>query len=135
MALVKGHDTKPERVVRNLLHRMGYRFRLHVKNLAGKPDIVLSKHGKAVFVHGCFWHGHRKCPRAARPATNLEFWNKKLAGNIERDKRVIRELRSGGWSVLTIWQCQIGNKERLQRRLERFISPKGNKSNERSKQD
>jgi len=122
MARVKGQDTKPEKVVRSLLHKMGYRFRLHQSDLPGNPDIVLTRHGKVVFVHGCFWHGHRRCSRASRPVTNTDFWNRKLESNIKRDSKVVRRLRSAGWSVMIIWQCQIGNVGSLERRLKGFIS-------------
>src|SRR5262245_34234702 len=85
MSRVRGRDTQPEIIVRKLLHRLGYRFRLHRKGLPGKPDIVLPKYRTAIFVHGCFWHGHPGCRRSARPTTNVEFWNRKIDGNVERD--------------------------------------------------
>src|SRR5688500_15685000 len=92
MSQVKSTNTKPEILVRQLLHRMGYRFRLHRKDLPGKPDIVLPRHHKVIFVHGCFWHGHEGCPRAARPTTNVDFWNTKIDRNVERDVRNRQEL-------------------------------------------
>jgi len=92
MSRVKGRDTKPEILVRSFIFRMGFRFRLHRRDLPGTPDIVLPRHGKVIFVHGCFWHGHKRCPRSKRPTTNENFWNKKLDGNIKRDKRYRREL-------------------------------------------
>jgi DNA mismatch endonuclease (patch repair protein) len=121
MSRVKGKNTQPERAVRTALHKMGYRFRLHCKDLPGKPDIVLPKHRKVIFVHGCFWHGHKRCKRSTRPTSNVQFWDRKLSGNIERDKRILRELRSVGWNTLTIWQCQLGRKARLEERLQRFL--------------
>lgn len=121
MSRVRGKNTKPELIVRSLLHGMGYRFRLHRRDLPGNPDVVLPKHKKVVFVHGCFWHGHASCSRSKRPTTNQAFWNKKLDGNIKRDRRFRRELRQLGWEVLTIWECEIKNSEKLMRKLERFL--------------
>jgi DNA mismatch endonuclease, patch repair protein len=122
MSRVKGKDTNPERLVRRLLHRLGYRFRLHRKDLPGKPDIVLPKHRKVIFVHGCFWHGHEGCPRAARPTTNVDFWNKKIDGNIRRDIEAQRALASLQWDALVVWQCQTRDIEHLQRRLIAFLT-------------
>jgi DNA mismatch endonuclease (patch repair protein) len=89
--------------------------------LPGNPDIVLARHKKVIFVHGCFWHGHKKCPRSKRPATNTKFWNGKLDGNIERDKRSLTELRRMGWKVLVVWQCETVKTGKLMRKLERFL--------------
>jgi DNA mismatch endonuclease (patch repair protein) len=121
MARVKGKDTKPEKIVRSILHGMGYRFRLHRKDLPGKPDIVLPKHRKVIFVHGCFWHGHEGCHRSARPSTNKEFWNTKINGNIERDRRSLLNLANLGWSALIVWECEMRNKELLKKMLEDFL--------------
>jgi DNA mismatch endonuclease (patch repair protein) len=121
MSRVKGRDTKPEMLVRSFVHRMGFRFRVHRRELPGNPDIVLPRHGKAIFVHGCFWHGHKRCSRTKRPTTNKKFWNKKLDGNIERDKRFRRELRRMGWKVLALWQCDTRNPEELLEKLEKFL--------------
>ncbi|MDT5293498.1 MAG: mismatch endonuclease, patch repair protein [Acidobacteriota bacterium] len=121
MARVKGRDTKPERIVRSLLHRLGYRFRLHRKDLPGKPDIVLPKHGKVVYVHGCFWHGHPACPRAARPTSNVEFWNTKLDGNIARDTAAQKALVKLGWRYLVVWQCETRDPRELTRKLVNFL--------------
>ncbi|MDQ3917006.1 MAG: very short patch repair endonuclease, partial [Acidobacteriota bacterium] len=106
MARVKGRDTKPEKIVRSLLHALGYRFRLHRKDLPGRPDIVLPKHKKVVYVHGCFWHGHPSCPRAARPTSNVAFWNKKIDGNVARDAAAQRAIKGLGWGHLVVWQCE-----------------------------
>ncbi len=122
MSRVRGKNTKPERVVRSILHRMGYRFRLNVADLPGKPDIVLPRHKKVVLVNGCFWHGHKNCRKAQIPATNTAFWSKKIQGNIERDRRVRRLLRKEGWQVLTLWECQSRNIAKLTSRIERFMS-------------
>jgi DNA mismatch endonuclease (patch repair protein) len=121
MRRVKGRDTKPELLVRSLVHRMGFRFRVQGRNLPGNPDIVLPRHRKVIFVHGCFWHGHKRCPRSKRPATNTAFWNRKLDGNVERDKRFRRELRRLDWKTLIVWECETRKPERLLGRLERFL--------------
>jgi len=121
MSRVKGRDTKPEILVRSLVHLMGFRFRIHRRDLPGNPDIVLPRYGKVIFVHGCFWHGHERCPRSKRPSTNKGFWNKKLDENIERDKRFRRKLRRMGWKVLVVWQCEIRKPEKLLGKLERFL--------------
>lgn len=121
MSRVKGRDTKPEILVRSFVHRMRFRFRVHRRDLPGNPDIVLPRHGKVIFVHGCFWHGHRGCPRSQRPTTNKKFWNKKLEGNIARDKRFRRKLHRLGWKVLVVWQCETRKPEKLLGKLERFL--------------
>jgi DNA mismatch endonuclease, patch repair protein len=121
MARVQGYNTRPEVKIRSILHRMGYRFRLHRKDLPGRPDIVLPRYRTVVFVHGCFWHQHPGCPRAARPTTNTEFWNKKLDGNVQRDQRFLLELESLGWRALVIWGCQIKDEPTLQQLLAEFI--------------
>lgn len=125
MSRVRSKNTTTEKLVRSILHKMGYRFRLHVKNLPGKPDIVLPRFRKIIFVNGCFWHGHPDCKRATRPATNVEFWNKKIDGNIERDNKISRDLMKLGWQVLVIWQCQTKDVKSLMQRLTGFL--KGNK--------
>jgi DNA mismatch endonuclease (patch repair protein) len=121
MSRVKGRDTKPEMLVRSFVHSMGYRFRIHRRDLPGNPDIVLPRHDKVIFVHGCFWHGHKRCPRSKRPTTNKNFWKKKLDGNIERDRRFRRALRRMGWKVLEVWECETRESEKLLRRVERFL--------------
>jgi DNA mismatch endonuclease (patch repair protein) len=121
MAQIAGRDTKPEIVVRKLLYKKGYRYRLNVRRLRGTPDIVLAKHRKVIFVHGCFWHGHKNCPRAKRPTTNVRFWNKKISGNIERDIKNKAELRKQGWKVLVIWGCEVNKTERLLKKVDRFL--------------
>jgi DNA mismatch endonuclease (patch repair protein) len=121
MSRVSGKNTKPELVVRSLLHNMGYRFRLHRNDLPGKPDITLPKYKKIIFVHGCFWHGHIGCPRAKRPATNKKFWNEKLNKNIERDKITVNNLKQLGWDILTVWTCEVKNIEKLRNKLLLFI--------------
>ena len=121
MSEIKGKNTKPEKIVRSLLHQMGYRFRLHRRDLPGNPDIVLPKHKKVIFVHGCFWHGHEDCPRAKRPSTNKKFWNEKLSKNIKRDISNQKELKKLGWLPFVVWQCQIKDIDTLQRKFNKFL--------------
>ncbi|MEA3231380.1 MAG: very short patch repair endonuclease [Thermodesulfobacteriota bacterium] len=121
MSRVSGRNTKPEIVVRSLLHNLGYRFRLHRKDLQGKPDIELPKHKKIIFVHGCFWHGHAGCLRSKRPSTNKKFWCEKLDKNIERDKETVDALRKLGWNVLIIWTCEVKDKDKLKTKLLSFL--------------
>ena len=126
MSRIRGKDTTPEKVVRGLLHCMGYRFRLHGKKLPGRPDIVLSKYKTVIFVHGCFWHRHRGCRNCTTPTNNRAFWIKKLGGNVVRDKLNQRALRLLGWRVITVWECQaegITRGQRLARRLSRALKP------------
>ena len=120
MSRVKNKNTKPEVQVRSMLHRMGYRFRLHRRDLAGAPDIVLPRHRKAVFVHGCFWHNH-DCPRGKRPSTRTEFWNAKLDANIERDRANQKALEEKGWQVLTLWECEVKDSVYIQEKLRHFL--------------
>ena len=108
MSRVRGRDTKPEILVRSILHRNGYRFRLHVRSLPGNSDIVMKKHQKIVFVNGCFWHVHEGCSRAKKPASNVEFWGKKLSANVERDKANQKLLRKLGWQLLIEPLAKVG---------------------------
>lgn len=107
MSRIKGENTKPELLVRKTLHSMGFRFRLHVKDLPGKPDIVLPKYRTVIFVHGCFWHRHNKCKRCTTPTKNRDFWVEKFRKNVERDKQNIEALDQLGWKVLVAWECEI----------------------------
>jgi len=122
MAAIRGKNTKPEIAVRKLLHAMGIRFRLHRKDLPGRPDIVLPRFRKVILVHGCFWHGHGGCSKARRPKSNADFWNLKIDRNIERDRRTTRALRKAGWGVLTLWTCELTGLEKTERRLKRFLA-------------
>ena len=107
MSRIQSRDTKPEKAVRSILHGLGYRFRLHRKNLPGNPDIVLPRYNSVIFVHGCFWHRHKDCKNASVPKTKKTFWGKKFKANIERDMKVKKELKSDGWRVLVIWECEL----------------------------
>lgn len=107
MAGIRGKDTRPELMVRKFLHRRGFRFRLHVRTLAGRPDIVLPRYRAVVNVHGCFWHAHPGCRYAARPSTRAKFWKRKLAVNRERDARNRARLEAEGWRVFTVWECGL----------------------------
>ena len=118
MSRIRSKDTKPENIVRSLLHRMDYRFRLHVKGLPGKPDIVLPKYKTIIFVHGCFWHRHPKCKYAYTPKSRIEFWEKKFAENIVRFKIVKKELEKLKWNVVVIWECEIKSNADLVNKLE-----------------
>lgn len=121
MARVKNTNTRPEIVVRQQLHRLGYRFRLHNRQLAGSPDIILPRHRKVIFVHGCFWHGH-SCSRGKRPSTRTDFWNEKLDRNQARDLAAYQALIDAGWQVHVIWECQTKDEEQLREQLEKFMS-------------
>ena len=121
MACVKGVDTRPEILVRSILHRLGFRFRLHRRDLPGCPDIILPRYRKIIFVHGCFWHGHEECSRSARPTTNRDFWDNKLSRNVERDKQNLLELTALGWDVLVVWTCETKDVKGLTRILNQFL--------------
>ncbi len=113
MSRIKSRDTSPELKVRSILHSSGYRFRLHRKDLPGKPDIVLPKYRTVIFVHGCFWHRHLDCKYAYTPKSNIEFWEKKFTANIQRDLRSKKLLQEQGWTVIVVWECQVNNQEIL----------------------
>jgi DNA mismatch endonuclease (patch repair protein) len=117
MSRIRSKNTRPEKVVRSVLHRMGFRFRIHVDNLAGRPDIVLKKYNTVIFVHGCFWHRHKGCKFAYEPKSRKAFWQDKFRGNICRDKASRAKLRNSGWKVITIWECMLKD----QFKLEEFV--------------
>ena len=111
MSAIKSKNTKPEIKVRKILHSMGYRFRLHRKDLPGSPDIVLPKYKTVIFVHGCFWHRHENCKYASTPKTRQEFWEAKFRENINRDKLNQENLSSKGWKIIIVWECEIKDKD------------------------
>lgn len=120
MGRIRSKNTTPEITVRSLLHRLGYRFRIHRKDLPGTPDIVLPRHNKVILVHGCFWHGHT-CRLASKPKTNSDYWENKIATNKARDERNLLALVNAGWTVLELWECEIRKQEGLAERLEAFM--------------
>ena len=121
MSHVHGRDTRPELEVRRLVYAMGFRYRLHVKDLPGKPDIVFRRRRSVIFVNGCFWHRHEGCRLARMPKSKVDFWKEKLEGNAARDRRHIASLRQMGWRAFTVWEFELKDKERLAGRLRRFI--------------
>lgn len=120
MSRVHGYDTGPELLIRSMLHRLGYRFRLHRKDLPGTPDLLFPVRGSAVFVHGCFWHGH-DCSRGRLPSSNVAFWKRKIGKNKQRDDRVQKLLSRQGWKVLVVWQCETKDRAGLAKKLIRFL--------------
>ena len=122
MSAIKSKNTKPEITVRKLLHSMGYRFRLHKKDLPGSPDIVLPKYKTVIFVHGCFWHRHQNCKYASNPKTRREFWEKKFKENIERDKKTQEKLKNLGWKTKIVWECEIKKQDKLIKKIEDFLN-------------
>jgi len=107
MSRVSGRDTKPEWILRSALHRLGFRYRVAPPGFPGRPDLVLAKYRSVIFVHGCFWHSHPDCPRAALPRTNREFWQAKLERTVARDAEIASRLEAGGWRVLVVWECEL----------------------------
>jgi DNA mismatch endonuclease (patch repair protein) len=120
MQRVKGKDTQPEKIVRSLLHRLGYRFRLHRKDLPGTPDIVFPRRRLALFVHGCFWHGHG-CRIGQPPKSRLDYWQPKIEGNRARDQRKEAALAAAGWRVAVVWQCELSDRDSLADRLRHML--------------
>ena len=129
MQRIRSRDTSPELVVRSLLHRAGYRYRLHVAKMPGKPDIVLPRYRTVIFVNGCFWHRHQGCRYAKNPSTNPDYWQKKFARTLARDAETHDALRGEGWTVVVIWECQTRDKEKLISRLGEIL-PKREMSGE-----
>ena len=120
MSMIKGKDTKPEMLVRRFLHSEGFRYTLHSKKLPGKPDIVLPKYNTVIFVHGCFWHGHKNCKYFVVPKTNTDFWLSKINGNISNDVKVIKTLKKDLWKVIVVWECEI-KKDKIQKTLTALV--------------
>lgn len=122
MRAVRSKDTRPELLVRRIAHALGFRFRVNVKDLPGRPDLAIKSRKKAIFVHGCFWHRHNDCKRATIPRSNETYWLKKFAGNIERDKKVLAAYRAIGWKPLVIWECELGNQKTISKRIKRYLT-------------
>jgi len=122
MRRIRSRDTTPELIVRRALRQIGYSgYRLHRRDLPGRPDVAFVGRKKAIFVHGCFWHGH-SCPEGSRlPRSNTEYWLPKIEHNRERDERTVRDLEAAGWVVLVLWECEIGNQDQLKTRLNEFM--------------
>ena len=123
MRAVRSQDTKPEIRVRQIVHRLGYRFRLHRRDLPGKPDLAFPSRKMAIFVHGCFWHQHKGCRRGSMPQTNTEFWRSKLERNVFRDSKQLENLKTNGWRSLVIWECETKDEKRVVARIRRFLGP------------
>lgn len=117
MAAIKSRNTKPEVIVRQILHALGFRFRLHRKDLPGRPDIVLPKYRTIVLVHGCFWHQHSGCKLASNPSSRKDYWRPKLNRNVERDKQNMELLRQSGWHVIIVWECELKDINQVKQRL------------------
>lgn len=121
MSRIRSANTKPEIAVRSLVHRLGYRFRLHRRDLPGRPDIVLPRHMKVILVHGCFWHGH-DCKLASKPKSNGEYWSSKIISNKSRDAKNRAALEAAKWTVLEIWECEVRRGEGLEEKLRLFLA-------------
>ena len=121
MSRIRNRDSKAEMAVRRLLHGIGYRYRLHRSDLPGTPDLVFPGRSSVIFVHGCFWHMHEGCKRARMPKSRLAYWVPKLEGNRRRDRRNERSLRARGWRVMVVWECQVADLDRIERRARRFL--------------
>lgn len=121
MSLIRGKDTGPELILRRALHKAGFRYRVHVQNLPGKPDVVLRKYRTIIFINGCFWHGHSH-HRNIKPSSNAPYWNEKILSNRNRDAKNIKLLRHQGWRVLIVWECQLVTKKAFSQTLPRVIS-------------
>lgn len=125
MSRIRAKNTQPELAVRRLLHRMGYRFRLHAKNLPGKPDLVFPGRHAVVFVHGCYWHRHEGCRRAFHPKSRIEFWSRKFEATMDRDSRVTARLLEAGWKVLVIWECEVLDVDAVTSKLTNYLGAAG----------
>lgn len=123
MALVKGKDTKPEMVVRRLAHRIGYRYRLHARDLPGHPDLTFRSRRKVIFVHGCFWHRHPGCKATRTPKSRVDFWKSKFRDNVRRDSAAREALEKAGWQILVIWECELRDLPQLEDQLRKFLEP------------
>ncbi|MFN6963711.1 MAG: very short patch repair endonuclease [Pyrinomonadaceae bacterium] len=132
MANIRSRHTKPELVVRSIVHKLGYRFRLHYKKLVGKPDLVLPRHKKIILIHGCFWHVHTCRRGSVTPKTNLEYWKNKRLGNVERDEVNIKNYATAGFQTLVIWECELRHPAQLTERIADFMSSGNRQANHRN---
>lgn len=123
MSRIRGKDTKPEMVVRRMVHGLGFRYRLHVRELPGNPDIVLPRHHSIIFVHGCFWHSHVCRYGRVKPATHASFWQQKRSETVLRDRKNLRALRRLGWRILVVWECWLREPLSLEQRIKAFMAP------------
>ncbi|NHB12212.1 DNA mismatch endonuclease Vsr [Burkholderia cepacia] len=124
MRLVPRQGSSAEMLVRRIVWRLGYRYRLNLKSLPGTPDLVFKRRRKVIFVHGCFWHGHENCSKAMLPKSNVEYWEAKISKNRDRDRRVVAELVAAGWSVLVVWQCELRSPQELSDHIDSFLADK-----------
>ena len=124
MSRIRSQDTSPELRVRSLIHRAGYRYRLHVKEMPGKPDIVMPRYRTAILINGCFWHRHPNCRYATTPKTNTDYWQRKFERNVARDRTAHDELARNGWKILVIWECQTRDKESLATLIGEILPPR-----------
>jgi DNA mismatch endonuclease (patch repair protein) len=120
MSRIRGKDTKPEKTLRKILHRLGLRYRLYGAGLPGKPDLVFPRYRTVVFVHGCFWHRHAGCAIATTPKSNTLFWQAKFEKNVSRDARVVADLQALGWTVFVVWECELASSKRAEKTGERL---------------
>ena len=132
MSRIRGRGTKPELIVRRIAHRLGFRFRLHRKDLPGRPDIVFPRHRAVIMVHGCFWHRHPGCKHASNPKTRESFWKSKLEENVARDRRNETALRDLGWRVMVVWECETKDLEAIAARIKSFLPQKDGEHKEKS---
>ncbi|WP_456734323.1 very short patch repair endonuclease [Bradyrhizobium sp. USDA 3364] len=123
MSKIKRANTKPELAVRRILTELGYRYRIHLAGVPGRPDVAFTKRKKAVLVHGCFWHAHDDCPLFKLPSSRREFWERKFANNKARDGRLLQEAQAAGWKTLVVWECEVSDTARVSKRLRRFLGP------------
>lgn len=121
MSKIRHKDTRPELVARKALTELGYRYRLHRKDLPGSPDIVMPRLKKIIFINGCFWHQHKGCKRSSMPKSNKDYWKPKLEKNIERQKKDVRLLKKDGWSIIVLWECETNNKDKMMKKLEKQL--------------
>jgi DNA mismatch endonuclease, patch repair protein len=125
MSAIRGKDTVPERAVRSIAHRLGYRFRLHARHLPGTPDLVFPRLRTALFVHGCYWHRHAGCRYCYEPKSNIEFWRRKFEGNVRRDAAAVAKLQGMGWQPAVVWECEVRDRDALAHRLRVILDGRG----------